>query len=475
MNSLIENIITSIQSNIVFASVALGILIIIYTISLAVIFKKIGHKARYAFIPIYNIMSLLAILNIPQWMVLVMFIPFVNILGLPIMIFIIGYKLGSVCRKNLFMKIGLMILSPIFYPLLAFTDIDVDGSRLKNYQPVKKAEFKLEPVEIANVIEAPTAMSLADSSTLDKITTKKIKSYVAKKDSNLDNAINQKTIAEQLAKADKENPTANDLTFDYNILYNSKETKLNNVKEVLPKVEEKIKPVESKQEKIEEEIEEDVDDTPIVPIFHDVVLDEAKPINVADIGPVPINQQYENQMVANKKQLEKKRELEKELAEKKKLDEELVKAVEPIAIIDNGPVNIDSSLAGLMAAAPEFNTNRTVAPKKEIELKEEPTVVVEKGPTTEVQEIVSMKIVEPTQLPVGVLPKDNIEETPQEELKVPEEKKEEPNILQDQNGGPLLRPIAQVDAYVQVDKSCPKCGTKVRRDCPICTLCGYKF
>ena len=73
MSNLIENIVTSIQNNISFALITFSALIIIYTISLSVIFKKIGHKALIAFIPIYNVMSLLTILNIPQWMILLMY------------------------------------------------------------------------------------------------------------------------------------------------------------------------------------------------------------------------------------------------------------------------------------------------------------------------------------------------------------------------------------------------------------------
>ena len=475
MSSLIESIITSIQNNIAFALIALGVLIVIYMLSLAIIFKKIGHKALVAFIPIYNIMSLLTILNIPQWMVLIMFIPFVNILGFPLMMFIIGYKLGTLCRKNILMKIGLMVLPPVFYPVLAFTEIDVDGSKLKYVvEPVKKVEFKLDPVEIVTDIEVPEAMSLADSATLDKITIKKIKPVVEKKEVSVPTT----SIAEHLAKADKEKPTAQDLTFDYNLIYNSKETKEDKVKEIVEKVEEvttePIK-VNDKLEKKEETIEESVEDTPIVPIVHEVILEEATPIDNAMAGPVPINQRYDNQMNANKQQIEKKKELER--TKEKEKEEEIIQIMEPTIILDNGPVNIDSSLAGLMAAAPDFNTPVKKTAKEEIEVKEE--TKKDNLPTTEIQEIVSMNIIEPSQMPVGVNPNKEEKEEKNDNITEPKEEKIEPNKVQEplpQSSSQLLRPVmSPSSAHVQVDKVCPQCNAKMKRDCPVCIMCGYRF
>lgn len=471
MSNLIESIITSIQSNIVFALVALSVLVIVYTVSLAIIFKKIGHKALIAFIPIYNIMSLLSILNIPQWMVLSLFVPFVNVVGIPFLTIIIGYKLGTLCRKNGLMKIGLMFLAPIFYPLLAFTDIDVDGSKLKYViEPVKKVEFKLDPVEVITDIEVPEAMNLANAETLDKITVKKIKPVVEKKESN----VSTESIAEHLEKANKERPTAQDLTFDYNLIYNSNETKKDKVEEV---VEQKVEvtPIVIPESKIEEkneevEVEED-DDTPVIPVLHDIVLEEANLNDISDV-PVPINQRYENQMNANRKQAEKKRELEQNQEKKK---EEIVQVIEPAIILDNGPVNVSSSIAGIMAAAPDFNVSQNKTTKEEPnEIKTE--MPINNTPTTEVQEIVSMNIVEPSQLPVG------INSNAEEKKKMDESKKEENKAVDnqqqttEQTSSSLLRPVVSpTSAHVQVDKVCPQCNVKLKRDCPVCIICGYKF
>lgn len=466
MSNLIEYIITSIQNNIAFALIAFSVLIVIYLLSLAIIFNKIGHKTMIAFIPIYNVMSLLSILNIPQWMVLLIFIPFVNILGFTFLTILIGYKLGTLCRKNILMKIGLMLLPPIFYPLLAFTDIDIDGSKANVViQPEVKKQFTLDSVEFVDDIEVPVALNLSDAANVDKITIKKLRPTVQKREPV---ETSTTTIAEHLSKANKERPTAQDLTFDYNLIYNSIETKEEKVEEIEQKVEEVIQPKIEPQIPEEEKVETVVDDTPIVPIVHDIFLEAAQPVDSNNVGPVPINKRYENQMEANRRQKELQREKEQQQ------EEEIKEVIEPTVILDNGPVSIDSSLAGLMASAPDFN-----APAKEIKpivVKEEKVEVKQENiPTTSVQEIVSMNIIEPSQLPVGIIPVVEEEKTVEDVVEEPEIKSVENNVS-NSNASSLLRPVvAPNTGHALIDKACPQCSAKMKRDCPVCIICGYRF
>ena len=367
------------------------------------------------------------------------------------------------------MKIGLMFFSPFFYPLLAFSDIDIDGSKVNiEVVPEVKKEFKLDPVEFGGAIDVPVALNLSDVANVEKITQKKIKPTIEKKEPlNMP----QTTIAEHLSKADKERPTAQDLTFDYNLIYNSRETKEEIVKEIdEPKVEEVvgIKEEPKLEEKIEQEVIEEVDETPIVPVVHEIVLEEAAPIDINNAGPVPINKRYENQQAANRRQKELQREREKQQEEEVKVE------IEPVPILENGPINIDSSLSGLMASAPDFNIPVKVPtpekPKEEIiEVKKENI------PTTAVQEIVSMNIVEPSQLPVGVV---KVEEEPPKEENNEEvvEPQKTNDFVVEQNSSSLLRPaVTQNQNSVLVDKACPQCSAKMKRDCPVCIICGYKF
>jgi len=41
------------------------------------------------------------------------------------------------------------------------------------------------------------------------------------------------------------------------------------------------------------------------------------------------------------------------------------------------------------------------------------------------------------------------------------------------NGGPLLRPVES--NIPPAEKNCPVCGVKLKQECPICIMCGYKF
>lgn len=463
MSNLIESIVTSIQNNITFALIAFSALIIIYTISLAVILKKIGHKALIAFIPIYNVMSLLTILNIPQWMVLLMFIPFINIVGFVFMTILIGYKLGTLCRKNILIKIGLMLLPPVFYPLLAFVEIDVDGSKSEIVvEPEIKKEFVLEPTDFGDNVEAPIALNLSETTNVDKITSKKISPIIEKIETK---SIPNTVIDEHLAKANKDMPTAQDLTFDYSLLYNPNVTK----QEIAEKTTEaKVDtPVETIVEESIISEEDEIVDTPIVPIIYDVVLESASPVELGDVEPIPINQRYENQMEANRRQ--KEVQIEKE----KQKEEEIKKMLEPTVVLENGPVNLDSSLSSLMASAPDFNA---LTKKNDVEPNLTETLKMNDDyiPTTKIQEIVSMNIVEPSQLPVGMVPA-------KEDAKA-QEKNEEQEIAIDSNNGlqqgasQLLRPMTSPNnGFALVDKVCPQCNAKMKRDCPVCIMCGHRF
>lgn len=457
MNNFIESIITSIQNNIAFALIVFSVLVIIYELSLASIFKKIGHKTFVAFIPVYNIMTLLSILKIPQWMVLIMFIPFVNIIGLTFMTILIGYKLGTFCRKNILIKLGLMLLPFVFYPLLAFIEIDISDSKLdNNVQFKEKEEFVLESVDFISDIEAPQAFNLSDKANLERISIKKIKPKIEIKEPM---TVSKATIAEHLSKANKDMPTAQDLTFDYNLIYNSREEKEEKVEEIVevPPMPEQTLPAEFK---IEETVEE-TSDISTIPMLHEVTLEHALPVDVDDAVPMPINKRYESQMSANIKQHQKQMEIAKQKEEESK------EVVEPVHIIDNGVVNIDSSLTGLMASAPDFsilqkNKSQVLEMDKVNASKEE---VKENIPTTTIQEVVSMNIVEPSQLPVSAI--------------TVEEKKEDVSVSDDSpklSLDELLIPIEMpTTRRVLVDKACPQCHAKMKRDCPVCIMCGYRF
>jgi hypothetical protein len=82
------------------------------------VFTKAGQPGWAAIVPIYNAIVLLRIAGRPWWWLLLMFIPFVNFAILIIVWIGIAKSFG----KGTGFGIGLTFLSPIFVPLLGFSD-----------------------------------------------------------------------------------------------------------------------------------------------------------------------------------------------------------------------------------------------------------------------------------------------------------------------------------------------------------------
>jgi len=94
------------------------LIIIIIIVSNWKIFEKAGRKGWESLIPIYNVYVLLQIVGKPGWWLLLLFIPFINI----IVAFYIIYLLAKSFGKGVGFALGLIFLGFIFYPILAFGD-----------------------------------------------------------------------------------------------------------------------------------------------------------------------------------------------------------------------------------------------------------------------------------------------------------------------------------------------------------------
>ena len=92
--------------------------------SLWKVFTKAGEPGWAAIVPIYNLIVLLKIAGKPAWWFLLMLIPVVNFIVAIIMVIALAKNFG----KGTGFAIGLLLLAPIFYPVLGF------GSA--KYQPV---------------------------------------------------------------------------------------------------------------------------------------------------------------------------------------------------------------------------------------------------------------------------------------------------------------------------------------------------
>ena len=91
---------------------------VLLIVSLWKVFTKAGQPGWAAIIPIYNFWILLKIAGKPGWWIVLLFIPLVNF----VVIFMIAIAIARSFGKGVGFGIGLVFLSFIFYPILAFTD-----------------------------------------------------------------------------------------------------------------------------------------------------------------------------------------------------------------------------------------------------------------------------------------------------------------------------------------------------------------
>lgn len=91
---------------------------IIILVSAWVIFTKANKPGWAAIIPIYSTLVFLQIINKPWWWLLLVLVPFVNIvIGI-----MMNYELAKAFGKDGWFTLGMIFLPFIFFPLLAWGD-----------------------------------------------------------------------------------------------------------------------------------------------------------------------------------------------------------------------------------------------------------------------------------------------------------------------------------------------------------------
>jgi hypothetical protein len=80
------------------------------------VFTKAGKPGWAAIVPIYNLVVLIEIIRKPMWWIAMFFIPFVSL----IFAILMYVELAKAFGKGGGFAAGLILLSPIFFPILAF-------------------------------------------------------------------------------------------------------------------------------------------------------------------------------------------------------------------------------------------------------------------------------------------------------------------------------------------------------------------
>ncbi len=101
----------------VLALLALGTVILVIVAKWK-IFEKAGQPGWAAIIPIYNKLIMLRIVGRPDWWIVLVFIPPVN-LGVSVLL---NIDLAKVFDREEIFAVGLILLPFVFYPILAFGD-----------------------------------------------------------------------------------------------------------------------------------------------------------------------------------------------------------------------------------------------------------------------------------------------------------------------------------------------------------------
>jgi len=86
-------------------------------------FVKAGHPGWAAIIPIYNSYVLCKIVGRPGWWVILLLIPYLNL----IFFIIIMLDLAKSFARGIGFAIGLILLSPIFICILGFGEAEYQG------------------------------------------------------------------------------------------------------------------------------------------------------------------------------------------------------------------------------------------------------------------------------------------------------------------------------------------------------------
>lgn len=80
------------------------------------VFEKAGQPGWAAIVPIYNLVVLIRISSLPMWFIILLIIPYVNLVAQIILV----YKMSVNFGKGAGFTLGMIFLPFIFWPILAF-------------------------------------------------------------------------------------------------------------------------------------------------------------------------------------------------------------------------------------------------------------------------------------------------------------------------------------------------------------------
>ncbi len=125
--------------------VIIGILFLIFEVySMCKSYSKVGIAGWKAIIPIWNILALFRLANLSKWMVILVFIPVINIYIIYLVYAALADRLG---HKRIF-GIGLLLLPIFFFPILAFSKEGRKTGELEEIEDFRNNDLLMDgPIE----------------------------------------------------------------------------------------------------------------------------------------------------------------------------------------------------------------------------------------------------------------------------------------------------------------------------------------
>jgi hypothetical protein len=122
--------------------VLIGIILIFEMVCMWITYKKVGAPGWAIFIPIYNYIALFKIANIPTWMILLLFIPVINLYPLYLIYTAVAEHLGKSRGYGI-----LLLIAPYFaYPILAFSKPQVEQVYVNSEPLVSNQSLMTGPI-----------------------------------------------------------------------------------------------------------------------------------------------------------------------------------------------------------------------------------------------------------------------------------------------------------------------------------------
>jgi uncharacterized membrane protein YhaH (DUF805 family) len=103
--------------SVIFALISIALIIFLIA-SLWKVFTKAGKPGWFCLIPFFNLFVMVQIAGRPWWWFLLFFVPIINM----IVSIIIPFDMAKRFGKGIGFGFGLLFLSFIFYPIIAFDD-----------------------------------------------------------------------------------------------------------------------------------------------------------------------------------------------------------------------------------------------------------------------------------------------------------------------------------------------------------------